>query len=108
MDTRPPVSQEALVSTGIPAFPGNHLRMGYPFLAVSGYKTNLFVTFARDVRALCQRVCTSRAIYYYLPVFIIGFPWSLFVFITFIHAIKQRKGMPDERKQVYFFCSWLI
>src|SRR3989339_671782 len=48
--------------------------------------------------------------YYYLPVFIIGFfPWSLFVFITFIHAIKQRKNMPaTEKKQVYFFCSWLI
>ena len=48
--------------------------------------------------------------YYYLPVFIIGFfPWSLFVFITFIHAIKQRKSMPaEEKKQVYFFCSWLI
>ena len=39
--------------------------------------------------------------YYYLPVFIIGFfPWSLFVFITFIHAIKQRKSMPaTEKKQ---------
>ena len=48
--------------------------------------------------------------YYYLPVFIIGFfPWSLFVFITFIHAIKQRKAMPvEEKKQVYFLCSWLI
>ncbi|HHT9137052.1 MAG TPA: ArnT family glycosyltransferase [Candidatus Wunengus sp. YC60] len=48
--------------------------------------------------------------YYYLPVFIIGFfPWSLFVFITFIHAIKQRKTMPiEEKRQVYFFCSWLI
>ena len=48
--------------------------------------------------------------YYYLPVFLIGFfPWSLFVFITFIHAVKQRKSMPvEEKKQVYFFCSWLI
>ncbi|MBI2472275.1 MAG: glycosyltransferase family 39 protein [Planctomycetes bacterium] len=48
--------------------------------------------------------------YYYLPVFIIGFfPWSLFVFITFIHTIKQRKIMPvEEKRQVYFFCSWLI
>ena len=48
--------------------------------------------------------------YYYLPVFVIGFfPWSLFVFITFIHAIKQRKNMPaEEKKQIYFFCSWCI
>ena len=52
----------------------------------------------------------NEPFYYYLPVFIIGFfPWSLFVFITVIHAVKQRVSMPaTEKKQVYFFCSWLI
>lgn len=48
--------------------------------------------------------------HYYLPVFIIGFfPWSLFVLIPIIHVIKQRKNIPiAEKKQVCFFCSWLI
>ena len=42
--------------------------------------------------------------YYYLPVFIIGFfPWSLFVFIIFIHAIKQRKNMPATEKNRCIF-----
>ncbi len=48
--------------------------------------------------------------YYYVPVFFIGFfPWSLFVLIPIVHVIKRRKGLPvEEKKQVYFFCSWLI
>ena len=48
--------------------------------------------------------------YYYLPVFMMGFfPWSLFIFITFIYVFTKRKTLPvAEKKQVYFFCSWFI
>ncbi len=48
--------------------------------------------------------------YYYLPVFMMGFfPWSVLIFIAFIHAFKQGKSMPEEeKKQVYFFCTWFI
>lgn len=48
--------------------------------------------------------------YYYLPVLIMGFfPWSLFMFITFIGIFTKRKALPvEEKKQVYFFCSWFI
>lgn len=48
--------------------------------------------------------------YYYLPVFMMGFfPWSLFIFITFVYIFTKRKTLPEaEKKQVYFFCSWFI
>lgn len=48
--------------------------------------------------------------YYYLPVFMMGFfPWSLLVFITFISLYKERKILSaEEKKPLYFFCSWLI
>ena len=95
---------------GFLLFPGDHLRMGYPFWLSLGTKQISSLLSQEMSGRFVSGYAHPEPFYYYLPVFIIGFfPWSLFVFITFIHAIKQRKSMPaTEKKQVYFFAPGLF
>ena len=93
-----------MVSTGIPAVHGNHLCMGYPLLAIPGYKQISSLLSQEMSGRFVAGYAHPEPFYYYLPVFIIGFfPWSLFVFITFIHAIKQRETMPATEKNRCIF-----
>ena len=79
--------------------------MGYPLLAIPGYKTNLFFTFARDVRTLCQRVCPSRAI------FIIICPYSssdffpgrcLYLLLLYMPLSKGKTCLQQKKNRCIF------
>ena len=79
--------------------------MGYPLLAVSGYKqiTSLLSQEMSGALSAGMHIQSHFTIIY--PYLSLVFPWSLFVFITFIHAIKQRKSMPatEKKKTGVFF-----
>lgn len=83
---------------------------GIPFWLSLGTK-QIFTLLSQEMSGrFVSGYAHPKPFYYYLPVFFMGFfPWSLFVFIPFIHTLKQRRSMPaEEKRQVYFFCSWFI
>ncbi|MDE2217412.1 MAG: glycosyltransferase family 39 protein [Planctomycetota bacterium] len=97
-------------------FPGFLLFMaiicawGIPFLVSLGAEQISTLLYQETFGQFVGSFSHPEPFYYFLPVFMIGFfPWSAFAFITFVYVFKKRKSMPiEEKKQVYFFCSWTI
>jgi 4-amino-4-deoxy-L-arabinose transferase-like glycosyltransferase len=83
---------------------------GIPFLISLGAEQISTVLYQETFGQFVGSFSHPEPFYYFLPVFMIGFfPWSVFAFITFVYVFKKRKSMPvQEKKQVYFFCSWTI
>ncbi|GEM_PF-323484 len=83
---------------------------GIPFLVSLGAEQISTLLYQETFGQFVGSFSHPEPFYYFLPVFMIGFfPWSAFAFITFVYVFKKRKSMPiEEKKQVYFFCSWTI
>ncbi len=83
---------------------------GIPFLVSLGAEQISTLLYQETFGQFVGSFSHPEPFYYFLPVFMIGFfPWSAFAFITFMYVFKKRKSMPiEEKKQVYFFCSWTI
>lgn len=95
---------------GFLIFLGIICAWGIPFWLSLGTK-QIFTLLSQEMSGrFVSGYAHPKPFCYYLPVFFMGFfPWSLFVFIPFIHTLKQRQSMPaEEKRQVYFFCSWFI
>lgn len=83
---------------------------GVPFWLSLGTK-QIFTLFTQETSGrFVSGYAHPEPFYYYVPVFLIGyFPWSLFVCAAFVYVLKKRKTLPlEDKKQVYFFASWLI
>lgn len=95
---------------GFLLFLGIICAWGIPFWLSLGTEQIFALTSQETSGRFVGGYAHPEPFYYYLPVFIVGFlPWSLFLFIAFIHVFAGRNVLPaEEKKQVYFFCSWLI
>ncbi|MFN3531841.1 MAG: ArnT family glycosyltransferase [Candidatus Brocadia sp.] len=95
---------------GFLLFLGIICAWGIPFWLSLGTK-QIFALLSQETSGrFVGGYAHPEPIYYYLPAFMMGFfPWSLFIFITFIYTFMRRKTLPaEEKKQVYFFCAWFI
>ncbi|MCK6466976.1 MAG: glycosyltransferase family 39 protein [Candidatus Brocadia sinica] len=95
---------------GFLLFLGIICAWGIPFWLSLGTK-QIFTLLSQEMSGrFVSGYAHPQPFYYYVPVFFMGFfPWSLFVFIPFLHTQKQRQSMPaEEKRRAYFFCSWFI
>ena len=83
---------------------------GIPFWLSLGTK-EIITLFTRETSGrFVSGYAHPEPFYYYLQVFLIGyFPWSLYVCAMFVYLVKKRNIFSfEEKRQIYFFCSWLI
>lgn len=95
---------------GFLLFLGIICAWGIPFWLSLGTK-QIFTLLSQEMSGrFVSGYAHPQPFYYYVPVFFVGFfPWSLFVVIPCIPILKQGQSMPtEEKRQVYFFCSWFI
>lgn len=82
---------------GFLLFLGIICAWGIPFWLSLGTK-QIFTLLSQEMSGrFVSGYAHPQPFYYYVPVFFMGFfPWSLFVFIPFLHIQKQRQSMPGE------------
>lgn len=95
---------------GFLVFLGIICSWGIPFWLSLGTKQIVALLSQEMSGRFVSGYAHPKPFYYYIPVFFMGFfPWSMFLFIPFIHILKQTQGMSgEEKRSAYFFLSWFI